>query len=76
MDALVAERADFLRRWFELGIAMSPAELRRRVEAEEEAAALDGPGRRRRALVLHLPRDKPQGSDDNRPALRVGPGSQ
>lgn len=69
MDKLVAEQADFLRRWFELGAAMKPAELRARVE-EEEARALDGA--QHRGLVLYLPDGHAEGGQNHGTAGRVG----
>lgn len=68
MDKIIAEQADYLRRWFELGVAMDPAALRVRVEQEEErcqcSAAALGVDQGR---VLYLPGCEPDGGKDYGP---------
>lgn len=62
-DGLIADHVDYLRRWFALGAALSPAALRTQVEAMEATALQElEPAR---GLVLYLPGHDPKtGQDD------------
>lgn len=73
MQALIAEHADYLQRWFQLGVDMDPCELRARVEAAEAEAARSrssgAPGKGGR--LLYLPGCEPSGGQDDGTARGV-----
>jgi len=61
-DAINADYAAALLRWFELGASLPPDELRSRLAALELELS---DGEQRRGLVLHLSSRHRQGSGDN-----------
>lgn len=63
MDRLVAEQADILRRWFDLGCSMTPTDLRVRVEQEEALAQQSGAAAHPDGQVIYLPGCEPQGGE-------------